>query len=65
MIKMVGVQRLKAKRKQIGRDYAISIIFWMLLSCLVSWQTHHTVVDALRPTPLRDLFLLFGARLLT
>ncbi len=37
----------------------------MLLSFLVSWQTHHTVVDALRPTPLRDLFLLFGARYLS
>lgn len=62
---MTGVPMLKASQRRIGRDYAVSIIFWMLLSFLVSWQTHHTVVDPLRPTPLRDLFLLFGARYLS
>jgi two-component system, LytTR family, sensor kinase len=62
---MSGVQMSKATLKRIGRDYAVSIIFWMMLSFLVSWQTHHTVVDSLRPTPLRDLLLLFGARYLS
>jgi hypothetical protein len=62
---MTGVQMLKASRKRIGRDYAVSIIFWLLLSFLVSWQTHYTVANSLRPTPLHDLFLLFGARYLS
>jgi hypothetical protein len=61
---MIGVQISNATLKRIGRDYAISIVFWMLLSVLVSWQSHHTVVNSLRPTPLRDLLLLFGARYL-
>jgi two-component system LytT family sensor kinase len=62
---MIGVQISKATLKRIGRDYLVSIIFWMLLSFLVAWQSHHTIVNSLRPTPLRDLFLLFGARYLS
>jgi two-component system LytT family sensor kinase len=62
---MTDVQVSKVTLKRIGRDYAVSIVFWMLLSFLVSWQSHHTVVNSLHPTPLRDLFLLFGARYLS
>jgi len=62
---MAGVQLPKATLRRIGRDYAVSIIFWMLLSVLVSWQSHHTVINSVRPTALRDLFLLFGARYLS
>src|ERR1700690_1514777 len=63
--RMAGVQLPKATLRRIVRDYAVSIIFWMLLSVLVSWQSHHPVINSVRPTALRDLFLLFGARYLS
>jgi len=55
----------KASIRRVARDYAISIAFWLLLSFLISWQAHHTVVYGPEPTPLRDLLLLFGVRYLT
>lgn len=51
--------------KRIGRHYALSIAFWMSLSFLIAWQSHHTVINSVVPTPLRDVFLLFGVRYLT
>jgi two-component system LytT family sensor kinase len=62
---MAGVRISKATLKRIGRDYVLSITAWMLLSFLVAWQAHHTVVNAMVPTPLRDLFMLFGVRYFT
>jgi two-component system, LytTR family, sensor kinase len=62
---MMGVRISKAMLRRIGRDYVVSITFWMLLSFLIAWQSHNTVVNAMLPTPLRDLFMLFGVRYLT
>ena len=62
---MSRVSISKSTLRRVGRDYAISIAFWLLLSFLIAWQTHHTVVYGPAPTPLRDLILLFGVRYLT